>query len=145
RTSFHWEGLEEPLQIVHGDVDIPIERCDWRGLSADAQKAKLNGFLKENRERGVDIAQPPLMRLLLIRIGIDTWQLVWTVHHTVMDRWSVSQILGELISIYDAICGGRRIELSPVRPYGDYIGWLQEQDPARAESYWKRKLAGFTS
>src|SRR5579871_5433154 len=38
RTSFHWEGLEEPLQVVHATADLPIERLDWREMAAEEQE-----------------------------------------------------------------------------------------------------------
>src|SRR5206468_796972 len=65
--------------------------------------------------------------------------------HLLLDRWSVAQVLSDLVAAYHAICHGRTIELPWIRPYGDYIGWLQEQDPVRAEAYWSRALAGITA
>ncbi|MGH9829578.1 MAG: condensation domain-containing protein, partial [Blastocatellia bacterium] len=35
--------------------------------------------------------------------------------------------------------------MEPVRPYRDYIAWLQQQDFAEAEAFWKEKLKGFTT
>src|SRR4051812_35581142 len=32
RTSFHWEGLDRPIQVVHRKVELPVEQLDWRGL-----------------------------------------------------------------------------------------------------------------
>src|SRR5712692_4926967 len=37
RTSFHWEGLDEPLQVVHRHVKLPLELQDWRDLTASEQ------------------------------------------------------------------------------------------------------------
>src|SRR5262245_7047052 len=34
RTSFHWKDLDRPQQVVHSDVTIKIESCDWRELSS---------------------------------------------------------------------------------------------------------------
>ena len=33
RTSFHWEGLDAPVQRVHDGADLPFEFEDWRDLS----------------------------------------------------------------------------------------------------------------
>src|SRR5438105_3484277 len=60
RTSFHWEGLKEPLQIVHKDVQVHLDYMDWCGLSEADQNAKLDSFLKKDRERGMDISRAPL-------------------------------------------------------------------------------------
>ncbi|HLK56986.1 MAG TPA: amino acid adenylation domain-containing protein, partial [Chthonomonadaceae bacterium] len=144
RTSFHWEGLEEPLQVVHGSVELPLEHRNESHLSEGAQQARIQEVLHAHRTQGIEISQAPLMRMTLIRTGPASWHFVWTVHHLLLDRWSTSQLLNELGVAYEAHRRGERIALPPVRPFGDYIGWLQAQDPARAEAYWRRTLAGFT-
>ena len=34
RTSFRWEGIEEPLQDVHAEVELPFEKVGERSYSA---------------------------------------------------------------------------------------------------------------
>src|SRR5580704_2053722 len=31
RTAFVWETLDQPLQVVHREVDLPCAQHDWRG------------------------------------------------------------------------------------------------------------------
>ena len=143
RTSFHWEGLEEQLQVVHASVCIPIEYLDWRNLSSSEQDSKKLQLLADDRRRGIDITQAPLMRLCTIRTGGNTWLLVWSIHHLIMDRWSLAQLLSELRAVYEAYYSGRKIQLPQARPYRDYIRWLRKQDSGHAEEFWKRTLAGF--
>src|SRR3990172_8465745 len=45
RTSFRWEGLDEPLQQVHHQVRLPLEQQDWRGLSAKERENRLHAYL----------------------------------------------------------------------------------------------------
>ena len=40
RTSFHWEEADKPLQVVHRQVKLPLERHDWRGLAPDEQEER---------------------------------------------------------------------------------------------------------
>src|SRR5262249_35641320 len=37
RASFVWENLDEPLQVIHKSVSVPLEQHDWRGLADDEQ------------------------------------------------------------------------------------------------------------
>ena len=41
RTSFHWEGLDEPVQGAREAVALPIEQHDWSGLTAAEQEYRL--------------------------------------------------------------------------------------------------------
>src|SRR5581483_2870053 len=66
-------------------------------------------------------------------------------HHLLLDGWSLSRVLEESQLLYEANRQGRALELPRLRPYRDYILWLQEQDLERAEAFWRRTLAGFQS
>src|SRR5215212_10621825 len=40
RTSFRWEGLDEPLQEVRRSAELPLERHDWSGLPEAEREAR---------------------------------------------------------------------------------------------------------
>ncbi|HWS53679.1 MAG TPA: amino acid adenylation domain-containing protein [Pyrinomonadaceae bacterium] len=145
RTSFHWQQAGRPLQVVRRRAPFaPPAQLDWRGLGEPEWRARLRGLLDEDRRRGFDFAQPPLMRLTLIRTGGDGRHLLLTFHHLLLDGWSLSALLAEVFSSYEALAGGRRpAPPPPPRPFRDFIAWLQRQDMARAESFWREYLRGF--
>ncbi len=35
RTAFRWVGLQEPLQDVYRDVQVPLNQLDWSGFSEE--------------------------------------------------------------------------------------------------------------
>jgi hypothetical protein len=70
---------------------------------------------------------------------------VWTHHHLLLDGWSLPLVLGEVFQCYAAFAYDRPLSLPPLRPYRDYIAWLQRQDPAQAEAFWRRTLHGLTA
>ncbi|HWS55797.1 MAG TPA: amino acid adenylation domain-containing protein, partial [Pyrinomonadaceae bacterium] len=146
RTSFHWKEAGKALQVVRRRVPLPLARMDWSGLSEAEQEARLREFIEEDRQRAFDLASAPLMRLALIELGGDRHRLVWTHHHLLLDGWSLSALLAEVFSSYEALAGGRRpAPPPPPRPFRDYVAWLQRQDMARAESFWREYLRGFTA
>jgi len=145
RTSFVWDDLKEPVQVVHREVSLPIETHDWRELSAGQQQSRLESFLREDREQGFQLPRAPLMRLALIKVADDTYQFIWSFHHLLLDGWSVPLILGEVFTFYRAYCRGEQIELEQPRPYGDYISWLRQQDRSKAEVFWRTTLSGFAA
>jgi amino acid adenylation domain-containing protein/non-ribosomal peptide synthase protein (TIGR01720 family) len=145
RTSFLWEGLQEPLQMVHPRVALPIEQDDWRELSSEAQEAQLKVFLETNRKSSFDFSRAPLLRLALIRISDRAYLFIWSHHHILLDGWCVSLLLKEVFSRYEALRRGEREPSAPSHPYRDHITWLKRQDLAAAECYWRASLAGFTA
>lgn len=142
RTAFVWEEIDEPLQVVGKRVMLPLTQQDWRALSSAAQEEQLAAFIQTERERGFKLSKAPLMRLSLIRLAEDRHQLVWSFHHLLLDGWSTPLLLKEVFACYGAFCQGENIHLHQVRPYGDYIAWLQQQDMSQAEAYWRQRLKG---
>ncbi|MCW2917435.1 MAG: Non-ribosomal peptide synthetase, partial [Actinomycetia bacterium] len=143
RTSIHWEDLERPLQMVHRQVPTPLVLLDWREHGQDEQRAKMSALLQDDRASGFELSRAPLFRLTLVRLDDDLWQLIWTHHHVLVDGWSMQLIVQEFFAGYEAESQGSPLALPPARPYRDYIAWLDRQDPAQAEVYWRRHLAGF--
>src|SRR5437879_8368445 len=78
RTNLSWEDLAEPLQEVRRQVRMPIEESDWCGFAGDEQEARLNTYLRLDRERGFVLTEAPLMRLFLARVAKYEYWLVWT-------------------------------------------------------------------
>ncbi|HSN99666.1 MAG TPA: condensation domain-containing protein, partial [Candidatus Nanopelagicales bacterium] len=145
RTSFHWEGLEEPVQIVHRSAAPPVREVDWRALAREEQEARLEAYLFDDRQRGFDLSEAPLFRLLVARRADDAWDLVFSHHHLLLDGWSLPLLLKDVFATYDALRRGAPPPLDPARPYRDYISWLDRQDPSRAEPFWRGLLRGFTA
>jgi amino acid adenylation domain-containing protein len=102
-------------------------------------------FLDEDRLRGFDLTQAPLMRLTLIQVADASAILVWSFHHLILDRWSVDLVQQEVWSAYQTLVKGQPPQFNALRPYREYIGWLQDQDLNRAEKYWRQLLSGFTA
>src|SRR5437870_5809514 len=73
RTSFRWEGLDSPLQIVHHQPALPFQQFDWRELTAVEQENRFESFVRADRERGFDFSQPPLMRLAVVRLNAESY------------------------------------------------------------------------
>src|SRR5919199_263585 len=145
RTAFIWQGLDEALQVVRQHVRLPWEQHDWRRLSPVEQQEQLEVFLHADRERGFDLSQAPLMRLTLIQMDENVYQFIWSHHHLLLDGWSLSLVLKEVFAFYEVSRQGQDLHLQRSRPYQSYIAWLQQQDLARAEVFWRQMLQGFST
>jgi amino acid adenylation domain-containing protein/non-ribosomal peptide synthase protein (TIGR01720 family) len=145
RTAFLWEGLASPLQVVRRQARLSWTIDDWRGVDPAEQESRLQQFVRDDLARGFDLGKAPLMRLALFRSSDDTYHFVWSQHHILLDGWSLPQVLSEVFRSYEAFAQGRELPLPRPRPYRDYIAWLQRQDMAQAEAFWRRFLAGFSA
>ena len=64
-------------------------------------------------------------------------------HHLLLDAWSLQVLLRGVMFFYAGFCEGHEPKLEQVRPYRDYIAWLQQQDLGKAEVFWRQELQGF--
>src|SRR6185503_19490061 len=55
RSSFIWEDLEKPLQVVHRQIAITIHNQDLRNQPPELHVPHLQEYLAEDRRRGFDI------------------------------------------------------------------------------------------
>jgi amino acid adenylation domain-containing protein len=145
RTSFRWQDQESPVQVVHRQVTLPFQKLDWRNLAAVDQEKDLQSFLAADRRTGFEFAQPPLMRLALIRLSSESYRLIWTNHHALLDGWSQSLILKQVFSVYRALRAGQKPILEPGPSFRNYLDWLETQDFSEAGPFWKQTLKGFTA
>ncbi|WP_410478959.1 amino acid adenylation domain-containing protein, partial [Pseudomonas sp. zfem002] len=123
----------QPLQVIRKHLSLPFEVQDWRGR-ADLEAA-LEAFAEADQQRGFDLQHDALLRLTLLRTGEDRWQLVYTSHHILLDGWSSSRLLGEVLQHYR----GEAVA-APRGRYGDYIHWLQGRDAQVSERFWSEQL-----
>src|ERR1043166_7802120 len=145
RSGFLWEKLKGPVQLVQRQVRLPLEQQDWQHFSPEQQETELEALLRADRGRGFVLAHAPLLRLFLLQLGTHAYQFIWSHHHILFDGWSVPLLLQEVFAFYEAGCRGETLKLDQPRPFRDYIVWLKQQDMSRAEAYWRKALAGFTT
>lgn len=151
RTSFRWEELTEPVQIVYRHVDLPVARHDWSGLAPDQQRSRLRAMLAEDRRLSFDLSCAPLMRLAVANLGEDRHRVVWSRHHLLLDGWSQVLVLREVFSVYETLYRGGDVSdaeehlLPTPSPYRNYIDWLGTRDPAQAERFWSEHFGGVSA
>jgi hypothetical protein len=106
RTSFHWDGMDKPLQVVHRDVPLVMHTHDWSDADEGEQRARFDTLLAEDLAAGFDPAVPPLQRTHLIRMGELLHGFVWTHHLLLLDGWSVPIFVSDLLRRYQSLTVG---------------------------------------
>jgi amino acid adenylation domain-containing protein len=113
---------------------------------ADPEDA-VDRLAREEALAPFDLAEGPLLRTRLLRLGPQEHVLLLTVHHIVSDLWSNSVLVQDVAALYPAFAAGTVPSLPdlPVQ-YADFAvwqrGWLQGDELERQLAYWRRRLAG---
>src|SRR6202162_3568827 len=144
RTRFVWEGNETQQEVLPA-VAVPFLVHDERVLSEKLQDERLTTFLQADRVRGFNLSEAPLLRLTLFQWGDESFSLVWTFHHALLDVRSYPVLLREVFEAYAELKTGAISQRPEPFPYRRYIEWLQEENFDAAEKFWKKQLAGFTA
>ncbi|MDN3546955.1 non-ribosomal peptide synthetase [Mucilaginibacter aquaedulcis] len=145
RTSFHWDGLDKPVQVVHKTATLPWETLDWSMFDQNKINEKFDLLLRDDRRHGFDHEQAPLMRCILINTGKNSWKFIWSHHHMLMDGWCSGIVLDELFKRYKANLVHKPVHFPATPPFKNYITWLGKQDQEKAKAFWKNELAGFNT
>ena len=141
RSSFFANVFRIPVQCVHAQVTIPFEELDYRHLSATAQEEAWTAYEAADLVKGFDFNTPPLMRIALIRLTDEQYRMVWTFHHLLLDGWSGSVVVEELLQTYELLLAGKKPAVAEEEKYEDYIRYLERRDPEEEMLYWKGYLA----
>jgi amino acid adenylation domain-containing protein/non-ribosomal peptide synthase protein (TIGR01720 family) len=143
RAAFVWRGLERPVQVIQRGIELPMEQLDWRRMTSQDRESQLVARNTAIRAAAWDVSRAPLMRVALIRVGEQDWELVWHHHHLLLDGWSVARVWADLMDLYPAETLGQTLGLPPAPRFRDYVEWLERQDRTDAEAFWRRMLDGF--
>ncbi|WP_257208239.1 condensation domain-containing protein, partial [Bacillus cereus] len=100
-------------------------------------------YTAEDKERGFNLAEDALMRMTILRTNEQTYHVIWSFHHILMDGWCMPIIIQEIFETYYAIQEQREPKLSVVTPYSNYIEWLEAQDHEESSKYWNDYLDGY--
>ncbi|MDE1438000.1 condensation domain-containing protein, partial [Bacillus licheniformis] len=100
RASFEYEITAEPRQIIARDRKTPFTSIDLTGENRTRQHRFIETYLKEDQETGFDLSSEALMRVCLIKMSDESYRLIWSHHHILLDGWCLGIVLSELFSLY---------------------------------------------
>ncbi|BAZ51970.1 amino acid adenylation domain-containing protein [Nostoc sp. NIES-4103] len=147
RTSFELSKFSIPLQLVHQQVEIPLQVEDWCHLNDSEHEVALTAWFEAEKKRPFDWTRPPLVRFCIHRRTPETFNLTVSFHHAILDGWSLASMMSELLKHYLSLLGEGVEHVSP--PLGitfrDFIA-LEQQALASPETqrYWSEKLNNST-
>ncbi|MCG8347097.1 MAG: amino acid adenylation domain-containing protein, partial [Chloroflexales bacterium] len=160
RTTFA-TVQNQPVQVIAPALTLTVPLIDLRGLPAEQGEAEMQRLAAEEASCPFDLAQGPLLRATLIRLGDEEHVALLTMHHIISDGWSMGIFIGEVFTLYEAELAGRPAALPDLKiQYADFAAWQRqwlqgESSNGRADDsagnhsasplqvqldYWKRQL-----
>ncbi|MDR0126243.1 non-ribosomal peptide synthetase [Bacillus zhangzhouensis] len=143
RTVFLHEKVKRPVQVVLKKRPFTLDVVDMQDLSEDEQLVRIEAFKQKDQLRGFDLSKDSLMRASVFQTGPASYRWIWSYHHILLDGWCFGLVVQELFAIYYALLHDIPYRLEPVKPYKEYIQWLEKQDKQASLQYWQQSLAGF--
>jgi amino acid adenylation domain-containing protein/non-ribosomal peptide synthase protein (TIGR01720 family) len=144
RTAFIHKGFKEPLQVVLKDRQVDFYSEDMRKIVGKQKKeAYIQEFQKKDRDNAFNLGKDVLMRVAVLQTDDDSYEFIWSFHHILMDGWCMGIIIKEFFDIYNSYLENRGHGLPNVKPYREYIEWLQKRDKKESKDYWKKYLESY--
>lgn len=143
RTRFVYREVRQPRQVVVKKRQLTIHVEDISDLEPARRSACIQEFIARDRRHVFDLTRDLLIRLSILKTAADSFKVVWSFHHILMDGWCVGIIIKEFLQIYQSLKNNLPLSMASVAPYHSYIQWLEKQDKDETLNYWGEYLRGY--
>jgi tyrocidine synthetase-3 len=134
RTTFRWQTVKEPVQIILKKHNLDIRYSET--------KKPLKEILSRDRREKFDLREVPF-RVTLCRVERGKYAMILSHHHILYDGWSNGIILREFFIAYDDL-SSNKIPFPPTKgKFRDFVGRPRSQDTRQQKEYWQKYLGGF--
>jgi non-ribosomal peptide synthetase component F/acyl carrier protein len=146
RTVFR-EDDGKVFQVITERTEIPLPLVDVEALPPERREPELRRIGAEDNNLLFDLANGPLVRVRVFRLGAGEHVALFNIHHIVTDGWSLQLFQRELRVLYGAFSQGLPSPLpEPALQFADFSWWQREvfeKESMPAElDWWHRHLAG---
>jgi acyl-CoA synthetase (AMP-forming)/AMP-acid ligase II len=144
RTTFAVANSRH-VQVIAPQLTVPLAFKDLHKLRRSRKETAAHKLVREELVHSFDLARGPLIRALLVRLAERVHLLVITMHGIIEDGWSLSVLIDELATVYDAFSAGKASPLKPLPiQYADFAYWQRRwqsyPDVVAQLAYWREQL-----
>ncbi len=146
RTQFTTGADGEPEQAALPKIEVELPLTQVSGQTQEERLQEVRRCAIEEMQTPFDLANAPLFRARLLRLGEDEHVALFVMHHIITDGWSQALMVQEISKIYGARAAGESpgLEDLPIQ-YADYAVWHRERLQGVLEKqseYWRQQLDG---
>ncbi|HZD72408.1 MAG TPA: condensation domain-containing protein, partial [Actinomycetota bacterium] len=143
RTSFDLVTYSEPMQLVHRGARLPVAFHDLRDRTEEERQATIAALVEHERRAPFPLDDPPLLRIHVHRLSEEQFQLTLAEHHAILDGWSFTGLLAEILERHARLRGDPDLPAPepPASSFRDFVA-LERLAASSTSSlrYWRHKL-----
>ncbi|MFF3644613.1 amino acid adenylation domain-containing protein [Streptomyces sp. NPDC002564] len=135
-AGFTTDDDGNPVQVLKAGRRVAVHTVELD------DEADVEALRTRDRDTGFDPAEPPLIRLTVVRLPGGRDGLLLSYHLLLWDGWSREIVLRDLFDAYAAVVAGEPLDPTPATPgFEEYARALDAKDPAVSERFWAEHLA----
>lgn len=143
RSNLIYKGVTEPCQaIIDRRLGLKMEDVS----NEDDIDAAIVRIHQRELKEGFDLQNGALMRVVCIKTGKDSCELLFALHHAVVDGWCIPLYMSDFLhAMAEAMQGdtSRSTENIVTGRYAKFVHNLLRLDKKTALRYWKSSLDGY--
>ena len=147
RTSFDLDHYEEPLQVLHKNINVRshLQVHDLRSKDQASQQKHIEQYISKTRGKLFDFSKAPLWQIDLFTVNEQHSVYVLQFHHSILDGWSVTLFNTELLNTYQALLSGTYKASAPLAIAVKAVVFEEkmEKENQALKAYWKEHLKGY--
>ncbi|MFD0888102.1 condensation domain-containing protein, partial [Streptosporangium algeriense] len=142
RTSLDLASFSEPMQLIHRAAPSPLTVEDIQGAD---QQAAITALVEREWATPFDLRTAPLFRVTAQRLSPAAFQLTLTEHHAILDGWSFTSLVAEILNRHALLRDHPETPQAPPPKsrFSRFVA-LERAAAGSADSvaFWKERLSG---
>jgi len=143
RTLVTSKNASQPLIVFLKQKKSLWQFTDLSDQQAQSQNHEIQRLMSEDLKQGIDFNKGNLFRSHLIRTSANTYELILSFHHLIMDGQSFPILHHDLFEFYRSRNDHRSPQLKTVPSYARYLAWWKDRDFKSDQKFWKTYLSGY--
>ena len=116
---------------VHGLLQVVTKQSlTWH----DGHGRSLDAYLGSDKKLGMTFGQPMSRFALLPKPDDQGFDFIWTVHHALMDGWSIAKVIDDVEKAYASK------DLHPSPAFNAFINYLSGLEKEASMAFWHQNL-----
>ncbi|MEN5196994.1 amino acid adenylation domain-containing protein [Sphingobacterium faecium] len=143
RSAFYLEKFRIPIKIVYNAVKTSYFYRDISNFTPRKHQAIISEAVKDDLNKPFVIEHYPLIRFFVYKLDNKSIYLFFSVHHSILDGWSINSFLVELCNLYNNLFKKKDYKLQFLKAtYKDAVIYeINEKKKKTNQIFWKKYLS----